>query len=106
MDFIEWIIQIPKHELEYYNEQVDLIEQEDKTMGYMSIFRREAYAQGIEQGQQKGIGRALKAQLKLKFGDIADHWQHRLDNATNEQLDLWTERILFADSIEELMEDS
>lgn len=124
LDFVEWIIRIPKHELEYYNDEIDLIEKEDKSMSYMAIYRRESYAkgvmegieqgieqgiergmeQGVERGIRHGVGRGRSATiaklLRLKFGEVAQQWLEQLDNATDEQLDLWTERILFADSIE------
>ncbi len=118
LDFIEWMIRIPKQELTYYNEQVDLIDQEDKTMSYMAIFRREAYAKGIEQGIEQGIekgieqgigeGRVstllgtLQKLLTLKFRSLDNATLQRLENASEAELELWTERILFANSVDEV----
>lgn len=73
-------------------------------MGYMAIYKRESYAEGIAQGIERGVdkGRAetLQKLLKLKFGDRAERWLAKLEQASNEQLELWAERILFADSVE------
>ncbi len=77
-------------------------------MGYMAIYKRESFARGIEQGLEKGIergidkGRAatLHKLLQLKFRDLDADVLARLDNASETELELWTERILFADSIE------
>ncbi|NLY15908.1 MAG: hypothetical protein GXZ05_05940, partial [Gammaproteobacteria bacterium] len=115
-DFIEWMIRIPKHELSYYNQGIHLIEQEDDTMGYMAIYKRESFAQGIEQGIEKGIeqgieqgmdkGRLIALQstlqklLQLKFRELDAATQERLQNASAAELEHWTERILFADSLE------
>src|SRR5699024_3242008 len=106
---IEWMIRIPKQELDYYNEHIDLIEQEDETMGYMAIYKRESFAKGIEQGIERGIdkGRAatLRKQLQLKFRDLDADVLARLDNASETELELWTERILFADSVEAVFQE-
>ncbi len=112
-DFIEWMIRIPKQELDYYNEHIDLIEQEDETMGYMAIYKRESFAKGIEQGIEQGIergidkGRAttLHKLLQLKFRGLDAAVLARLDNASEAELELWTERILFADSIEAVFQE-
>lgn len=83
-------------------------------MSYMAIFRREAYAKGIEQGMEKGIeqgigeGRVstligtLQKQLKLKFRTLDDSTLQRLEHASEAELELWTERILFANSVDEV----
>ena len=116
-DFIEWMIRIPKHELSYYNQGIHLIEQEDDTMGYMAIYKRESFAQGREQGIEQGIeqgmdkGRlialqsTLQKQLQLKFRELDAATQERLQNASAAELELWTERILFADSLEAVFEE-
>jgi uncharacterized protein (UPF0335 family) len=104
LDFIEWMIRIPKQELDYYNEQVDRIDQEDTTMGYMAIYRRESYAKGIEQGvaQGEGVGRrkSLHKLLQLKFCALDDAVLQRLEQASDAELELWLERVLFAESLE------
>ncbi len=77
-------------------------------MGYMAIYKRESFAKGIEQGIEQGIergidkGRAatLRKQLELKFRELDIDVLTRLDNASEAELDRWTERILFADSVE------
>ncbi|TDQ39463.1 hypothetical protein [Thiopseudomonas denitrificans] len=85
-------------------------------MGYMAIYKRESFAKGIEQGIERGIeqgiergidkGRAatLRKQLQLKFRDLNADVLARLDNASETELELWTERILFADSVEAVFE--
>lgn len=77
-------------------------------MSYVSLIERWGIEKGLEQGLEQGLERGLEAGrsstlqklIKLKFGAVAQQWLTRLENASSEQLDLWTERILFADSIE------
>ena len=75
-------------------------------------------AQGLEQGLEKGIeqglargraegrteGRAalLGRQLTRRFGPLPAAVTDRLAHASAEQLDLWAERILDADSVDEV----
>lgn len=103
-DFIEWMIRIPEQELDYYNEHINLIEQEDETMGYMAIYKRESFTQGVEQGIEQGRSATLRKQLQLKFHELDATTLARLDNASEAELELWTERILFADSLEAVFE--
>lgn len=81
-------------------------------MTYISIIERqgiqkgfeEGIEQGIEQGLMEGIekGRAatLYKLLQLKFGDAAADYEQRLLQANAAELNLWTERVLFAESID------
>lgn len=73
-------------------------------MGYMAIYKRESFAKGVEQGVEQGIERGqavtLRKQLQLKFRDLDAAVLERLDNASEAELELWTERILFADTVE------
>jgi hypothetical protein len=55
---------------------------------------------GIEKGMSRGRAATLYKQLQLKFGDLADEYQQRLNQADAAELDLWTERVLFESSIE------
>lgn len=73
-------------------------------MTYISIIERQGIAQGIEQGIEQGIGQGRAAtlykQLQLKFNEQAREYEQRLFQASDVELNLWTERVLFADSIE------
>ena len=101
--FLEWIVALPEDLTPYYNEQLEHLE-EDSHMTYISIIERQGIAQGIEQGIEQGIdqGRAatLYKQLQLKFNEQAREYEQRLFQASDAELNLWTERVLFADSIE------
>ena len=68
--------------------------------------RRKGHEEGREEGQQQGRTQALRQTLEkliqLKFGNLPQEYAQRIQQADNSELELWTERILFADSIEAL----
>ncbi|WBE25782.1 hypothetical protein [Denitrificimonas caeni] len=85
-------------------------------MTYISIIERQGIQKGLEQGLEQGIekglekgveqgigqGRAatLYKLLQLKFNQQAQEYEQRLFQASDAELDLWTERVLFAETIE------
>jgi predicted transposase/invertase (TIGR01784 family) len=54
------------------------------------------------EGRQEGRVAVLARQLQLKFGPLSESTQHRLEQADEARLDLWTERILSAQSLQEV----
>lgn len=52
--------------------------------------------------QQQGETRLLIKQIKVKFGELPDWAQRRLEHASADQLDEWSMRILTASSLDEL----
>ncbi len=113
--FLEWIVALPEDLTPYYNEQLEHLE-EDNKMTYISIIERQGIQKGLEQGLEQGIekglekgveqgigqGRAatLYKQLQLKFNQQAQEYEQRLFQASDAELDLWTERVLFAETID------
>ena len=93
--FLEWIVALPEDLTPYYNQQLEHLE-EDNKMTYISIIER----QGIEQGVERGRAATLDKQLKLKFNEQANQYEQRLFQANDAELSLWTERVLFANTIE------
>ena len=99
MVFLEWIVALPEDLTPYYNEQLEHLE-EDSHMTYSSIIERQGIAQGIGQGRMSTLQGTLQKLLQLKFGETAAEYEQRLLAAEEAELTLWTERVLFADSIE------
>ena len=94
---------LPEDLTPYYNEQLEHLE-EDNKMTYISIIER----QGIEKGVEQGIGQGristlrstLHKLLQLKFGEAAAEYEQHLLQAEEAELTLWTERVLFAETID------
>ena len=85
-------------------------------MTYISIIERQGIQKGLEQGIEKGLEKGveqgigqgristlqntLQKLLQLKFGEPAAEYEQRLLQAEEAELTLWTERVLFAETIE------
>ena len=54
------------------------------------------------EGQLSGRRLTLAKQLRLKFGALSDAVRARLEAADEASLDLWTERVLFAATLDEM----
>jgi hypothetical protein len=60
--------------------------------------------QGIQQGHQRGVRTVLLKQLRQRLGTQVDaQVEQRLAAASTEQLEAWTERVLSATSLGELL---
>ena len=58
--------------------------------------------QGLERGRQVGEAQVLLRLLARKFGNLDAKVQARIENADAEQLLVWAERVLTAQSVEDL----
>ncbi len=107
---IDWMMRLPKElELELRQDRQSLEEAMGKP--YVTSFERLAREEGIElgleqgieqgilQGVQQGQKRLLSRLLEKRFGELPQWANERLDAASEEQLDAWTNAIFSADSI-------
>jgi len=60
--------------------------------------------QGIQQGVQQGIQQTLLKQLRLRFNSVPPNAEQRVLQASMEEVDRWTERVLFAQSLDEVFQ--
>lgn len=76
----------------------------DRVDTWFEQWKREGLEEGREEGraegQVKGQAKTLGKQLQLKFGQLPDAISQKLQQASEAELDLWTERILFAESLD------
>ncbi len=63
-------------------------------------------AEGQAMGQAKGQAKVLLRQLSLKFGPLPDGIAERLEAGDPAELEIWTERVLTANSLEEFFGSS
>jgi hypothetical protein len=59
---------------------------------------------GIEKGIEKGIRLTLTRQLRARFGALDASAETRIAEATSDELDLWTERLLVAQRIDDVFD--
>jgi predicted transposase YdaD len=58
--------------------------------------------EGRLQGRQEGELRVLKKLLERRFGTLTTTLQERLNNATEADLDRWTEAVLSAPTVDDV----
>jgi hypothetical protein len=54
------------------------------------------------EGRAKGAARILMRQLTRKFGWVPDRVRERINAASIEQLEVWCERVLDAETLDEV----
>ena len=80
--------------------------EEDKKMRYVSSVERFGIEKGVLQGRiegrQEGELSILKKLLERRFGTLPTTLQERLNNATEADLDRWTETVLTAPTVDDV----
>jgi Domain of unknown function (DUF4351) len=66
------------------------------------MLRAEGEAKGLAEGVGKGAARTLVRLLTRKFTTVPDELRARIDTASLEQLDIWTERVLDAATLDDV----
>ena len=61
---------------------------------------------GIEKGLLKGEALALQRLLVKRFGPLSDHAAQQIESATADQIDLWIDRVLDAQSLNDVLRSS
>ena len=74
--------------------------------GYIATGRQEGLEKGLEQGLLKGEARVLARQLTRRFGVLPAWVEPRLADATEAQLERWSEAILDAESLSAVFEQT
>lgn len=62
-------------------------------------------AKGMAEGRAQGAAAVLERQIARRFGSIDEVTRARLAQASSEQLEVWSDRILFASGLEELFSE-
>jgi hypothetical protein len=102
-DFIDIYAALDEDELERYQQQYA---QEAEAMTALSVrMREEGFQKGIKQGLQQGEAELLLRQIRRKFGpQAAEQYQERIQKADLNALEGWSERILSAETPDELFD--
>lgn len=81
--------------------------EELETMLAESIDRwnREIREEGREEGRQEGEARVVLRLLRLKFGPLPPEIEQRVRSANADRLLGWSERVLTAESLQEIFRD-
>jgi hypothetical protein len=98
--FLDLLLHLPEQLEKEYQNEINLIEETQK-MGYLSNIE----TMGIKKGFQQGECSLLMRQLMYKFHHIPENHRQRLSAAGSGELHRWGERILVAESLNEVFED-
>ena len=102
--FIDWMLRLPK-ELELkLDDEIEIIEEANK-VAYVTSIERFAMERGEAIGEIKGEAKTLLKLFKLKFGLVSDSAEEKILSADKSQLDIWVERILTAETVEDLFKE-
>jgi hypothetical protein len=63
----------------------------------------EGRAEGLAEGRAEHAARLLVRLLTRKFGSVPDAVRERIDAASLEQLEIWSDRVLDAPTLDELL---
>lgn len=98
---IDWMISLPSVHEALFREEVYRFEEEQK-MPYVTTVERAGIEKGMQLGLRDGEATVLARQLSRRFGPLSQAIRDRLSEASQEELECWTERILDARSLEEV----
>jgi hypothetical protein len=101
LTYIEVASETPPHRLAWLAAQIGP-EAEEVYMTTADMLRAEGRAEGLAEGVGKGAARTLMRLLTRKFGPLPDTARERIDAASIEQLDIWSERVLDAATLDEV----
>jgi hypothetical protein len=72
----------------------------------VEAWHRKAVQEGIEQGLEQGERKVLVRQLRRRFGaEVDGEIERRVAAACTEQIELWSERVLSASTLAEILAD-
>ncbi|TVP83372.1 MAG: DUF4351 domain-containing protein [Thioalkalivibrio sp.] len=86
------------------NERIVYRQRYPEEVAEMTRFAERFIEKGREEGIGQGEARVLLRQLTLKFGAVPEPVRARLESADAETLLRWSERVLTADRLEDVVE--
>ncbi len=105
VDFIDIYADLDDNERQLYTQRYP---QEVTTMaGFAQRFTEQGHKEGQREGRKEGLqlgeARILTALLRLRFGDLPLPVQQRIEAADADTLLRWSERVLTAQTLEEVL---
>jgi hypothetical protein len=98
IDFIDCYANLTDEEVMRYREQY--LNGQGDIMGFAQLLRDE----GRQEGRQEGQCHILLRLLTRRFGILPQWARRRLENATPEQLEIWADQLLDAETLEKALE--
>lgn len=96
---------LPAELEERFDDELRELETETK-MRYVTSIERRSLARGMERGMEQGIVQGetsvLKRQLKRRFERLPAWVEERFVGASREELERWADRVITAESLEDV----
>ena len=114
---LDWMLLLPQGLEQAFRTEMSIYEEEMR-MRYVTSNERLAKAEGIEQGMLQGIQQGKldgriegKVQLLLRllnqrFGSLPEWAEEKIEMASERELEFWTDSVLSAKSIEEVLQST
>ncbi|MGH2391647.1 MAG: cytosolic protein, partial [Chloroflexota bacterium] len=99
--FIDWLLALPE-ERERALRQVIMTIQEEQHMPYMTSFERMSRAEWREEWREEGKRDALLRLIEVRFGEMPEALEARIDVADQSILDVLLVRVATAHSVAEI----
>jgi hypothetical protein len=99
--FIDWLLALPE-EREQALREVILTIQEEQHMPYMTSFERISRAEGREEGREEGMREAVRRLASMRFGEVPEALETRIETADQAALDDLLLRTATAQSVAEI----
>src|SRR5699024_3349198 len=74
----------------------------DESRSWVHQWKQEGRLEGREEGRQLGTSALLSRQLQRRFGTLPPPVQQRLTNATLDELEVWSLKVLDAKTLEDV----
>ncbi len=101
-DFIDIYGTLDEYERALYDQRYP--RESEAMTGFAERFRTEGREEGMQQGMQQGEAAVLLRQIERRFGaEAAAHCRDRIERADADTLLEWSERILTAGSVEDVI---
>jgi hypothetical protein len=78
---------------------------EEIIMSTADRWREQGRTAGLAEGRAAGVAATLIRQLNLKFGPLSASALARVQAASSEDLERWTDRVLTAASLDDVIEE-
>ena len=91
--------------MRYVNSIERLAREEGLTQGIQEGMQ-EGMQKGMHQGRRAGKAQLIGRQLQVRFGELPAWARARLDEAIEEKLDAWSDRLVTAPSIEAVFDSA
>lgn len=99
--FIDRLLALPPELEQRFDDELRELETETK-MRYVTSIERRSLEQGIQRGIVQGEASILRRQLKRRFQRLPAWVEERFAGASREELERWADRVISAESLEDV----